>query len=153
MRIRSLFMFLMLPLAGCGTGMEEFPVAPVKGTVMCDGAPVPYVFVYFEPIMDGKSAIVGKPGFGIADVEGNFTLTTYHDADGAVVGKHRVRVEAPRGERADGFECACQLSDSIDVMEVVIKEDQENVIEVVLKPKTAKEKPMTDYEKEELEGI
>lgn len=144
---------MMIAIAGCGSGLKEFPVAPVKGKVVCNGAPVPYVFVYFEPIQTGKEAIVGKPGFGIADVEGNFVLTTYHEADGAVVGRHRVRVEAPRGDRADGFSCDCELSDSVDVMEIDIKEDQDNQVEVVLKAKTGKERPMTDYEKEEMEGI
>jgi hypothetical protein len=54
---------------------------------------VPQAFVYFEPLGDGgNSAIVGKGAFVRADDQGRFVLSTYGSCDGAVVGKHRVRV-------------------------------------------------------------
>lgn len=140
--------------AGCGAeGLMEFPVAPASGRVVCEGQPVPHVNVYFEPMQTGRDANVGKAGFAVADEAGEFVLSTYNDEDGAVIGKHRVLVEGPRGAEAAGFQCDCVLSDNIDVLEVEIVAGKENRFEVVLKKKSGREVPMSDREREEMEEI
>jgi hypothetical protein len=138
---------------GCSSGLEEFPVAAVKGRVLCDGKPVPHVNVYFEPLRTGDSAVTGKPGFAVADDKGEFVLTTYHEGDGAVIGRHRVRVEGPRGAHAAGFQCECVLSDTVDVMEVEVTKDQEHNFEVALQKNQAGQQVISDREREEREGI
>ncbi|MEM8734014.1 MAG: hypothetical protein AAGG44_07325, partial [Planctomycetota bacterium] len=138
-------------LSGCGSGIKKFPTAPVTGVVMCDGKPVPMAMVFFEPIAEGEEAMVGKPGFSRADAEGKFTLSTYGDGDGAVIGKHRVRVDTPPTGIPDG--CNCQFSDSVDVMQVEIK-DGVNEFTVDLpkaKKQRRKKKGMTDEELDEME--
>src|SRR5688572_1844660 len=82
---------------GCGAA-GDFPTAPTSGKVICEGKPVPHVMVFFEPLESGKSAIVGRSAFAIADEEGKFVLSSYGKNDGAVIGKHRVRVGLPHRE-------------------------------------------------------
>ena len=79
---------------GCGSG-GDFPVAPVSGRVLCDGQPVPHAIVFFEPLQSGDSALAGKQGIARAKEDGTFVISTYGTEDGAVVGKHRVRVARP----------------------------------------------------------
>jgi len=133
--------------AGCDSG--EFAVAPAGGTVMCEGAPVPHAMVFFEPLSSGNSALVGKQGIGVADESGKFVISTYGDNDGAVVGKHRVRVGSPNAELHPGFSCPCTVNPEIDVMEVEVTKSGENNFEVVLKKKAAREKLSID----ELEAL
>jgi hypothetical protein len=72
-------------IVGCGTGHRK-PV-PVSGKVLIDGNPVPAGFVRFEP-SDARAA-QGQIG-----ADGRFSLTTYEQGDGCVVGEHRVAVMA-----------------------------------------------------------
>lgn len=123
-------------LVGCGGG--DFATAKVTGTVLCEGKPVPGAMVYFEPIKssDSKSALVGKQGFSYTNENGEFEIATYgEDApDGAVVGQHRVRVGLI------GTPCNCVTDEEKDVMEVEVLASEDNVFEVVLPVKTARDR-------------
>jgi hypothetical protein len=121
--------------SGCSS--DDFPTVATTGRVVCEGKPVPYVMVFFEPMQTGKSALVGSQGRAIADSEGKFSISTYGTNDGAVVGHHRIRVGPPHSEDHPGFKCACLVSAERDVMEVDIKKGQKNDFEVVLKKRTA----------------
>lgn len=123
--------------AGCGG--SDFPTALTSGRVICEGQPVPHVMVFFEPIQTGEKALVGKQGFAIAEADGKFSISTYGTNDGAVVGKHRIRVGPPHGEDYPGFKCACVLNPEIDIQEVDIKKGEKNNFELVLKKKTGRE--------------
>ena len=143
-RFVSCSMIVSLTLmAGCGSE-GDFPVAPVRGRVVCEGRPVPYVRVFFEPLETGGSAIVGKQAITRTEADGTFVLSTYGTEDGAVIGKHRVRVAGPDREEHPDFTCACTLNSEIDVMEVEVMADVENEFEVVLKRKTGRERPSLD---------
>ncbi len=140
MRNSLALVVLALAAAGCGSS-GDFPVARTTGRVVCEGQPVPHVMVFFEPLLTGESALVGKQGFAIAKDDGTFAISTYGTEDGAVVGKHRVRVGPPRGGDHPGFQCACALNSEIDVMEVEIKKGETNDFELKLAKKTGKELP------------
>lgn len=119
---------------GCSKG--DFPTAKTEGVVLCEGKPVVGAAVYFEPLQStgaDASIIVGKQGFAFTDNEGKFQISTYFPGqnDGAVIGKHRVRVG--RGDA----KCNCQMSDQIDVMQVDVKSGEVNKFELVLKPANA----------------
>ncbi|MFI4874296.1 MAG: hypothetical protein ACIALR_03130 [Blastopirellula sp. JB062] len=73
-------------LSGCG-GQQDFETAPAGGEVRYDGQPLPYGTVSFRPK-------AGSPATGTIRPDGSFTLTTYHDGDGAILGKHEVLVNA-----------------------------------------------------------
>lgn len=119
---------------GCGKG--DFPTAKTEGVVLCEGKPVANAAVYFEPLKStgpDSSIIVGKQGFAFTDNEGKFQISTYFPGqnDGAVVGKHRVRVG--RGDA----KCNCSMNEEIDLMQVEVKAGEVNKFELVLKPANA----------------
>ncbi len=78
---------LALALPGCGGDPDQLPVAKVSGTLSVDGKPVNKGTVFFTPL--NKK---GRPATG-AVTDGKFTLSTYSENDGAVIGKHRVAVD------------------------------------------------------------
>lgn len=133
MKSEKLIILLVLTLvAGCSRG--DFPTAKVDGIVLCEGKPVASAAVYFEPLQSSNmKMIVGKQGFAFTDDNGRFKISTYFPGqnDGAVVGKHRVRVG--RGDA----KCNCSMNDEKDVMEVEVKGGQVNTFEVVLQSASA----------------
>jgi len=77
---------LLLAAAGCGRSLP--PVAPVSGRVMLAGKPVTTGAVWFYP------AASGRPAIGEIGSDGRYTLATFAAADGALLGEHRVVIEA-----------------------------------------------------------
>jgi hypothetical protein len=142
-RYHAIFGFLfILALSGCGG--DAFPTVSTTGTVTCNGKPVEGALVYFEPIR-GQSgtqgnAIVGKQGFSWTDSEGKFAISTYDPGgeDGAVVGKHRVRVGKGKSN------CDCETNDEKDLMEVDVIAEGENTFELVLPKKAARQRNERD---------
>lgn len=130
-----------LSVVGCSGGLKEFPVADAGGIVLCEGKPVPFAKVQFNPkSVDGsKTAIIGKPGFAFAREDGTFTLSTYGTDDGAVVGQHTVTaVPDP------GHPCNCHSDDITSLMEVEVKAGEANTFEVVIPVKPKNLKPVVD---------
>ncbi|MCU0961870.1 MAG: DUF4198 domain-containing protein [Pirellulaceae bacterium] len=125
-------------LTGCGGGGDH-PVAYTTGQVLCEGKPVPHVIVFFEPLAQSKSALAGKQGIGRADGDGKFVISTYGKDDGAVIGKHRVRVSAPNSESHPDFRCDCVLNPELDLVQVDVTQDGQNEFNIVLQKKTGKE--------------
>ena len=70
---------------GCGGEPDVLPAVPVSGTLAVEGKPVAKGAIHFHPQK-------GHTANGIVE-DGKFTLSTYKEGDGAVVGKHRVAVE------------------------------------------------------------
>ena len=122
--------------AACST--SEFPTAPVTGRVLCEGKPVPHVRVVFEPLGSG---IVGPAGFATVKEDGTFALTSYKEGDGAVIGKHRVRVGPPHHDDFPNYKCDCYLNFEVDLLEEVEVKKGKNEFELVLKKKTGREPP------------
>ncbi|MGQ0635228.1 MAG: hypothetical protein ACT4QC_11505 [Planctomycetaceae bacterium] len=110
-------------------------MAEVTGRVLCEGQPVPQAMVFFEPLPQGRSALVGKQAFAFADDEGSFVLSTYGTKDGAVVGRHRVRVGLDPERN-----CTCVTDTRIDLMEVDVKADGPNSFELVLKKRSPRDR-------------
>jgi len=79
--------------AGCGGGGPE--LAPVEGTVTLDGTPLPAAHVVFQP--QGP----GSPSSGITDENGHYELLYALDREGAMVGRHTVRITTYAQGRAD----------------------------------------------------
>ena len=93
---RSELAFLLLAaislLGGCQS--NELEVARVRGVVTLDGIPLEGGTVLFTP-QRGRSAN------GTIGADGSFTLTTYGNGDGAIVGVHQVAVFAGAPRRVD----------------------------------------------------
>lgn len=122
-------------LLGCG-GVQEFPRAQATGRVMCEGNPVPKALVTFEIKRTGESGIVGQLGRGVTDAEGKFVVSTYGDKDGAVIGKHMIRI----GKTETTPPCNCAINEMTVQMEVDVSAKGPNNFEVALEKKSAKNK-------------
>jgi hypothetical protein len=130
----------MLVLTGCGNG-DNFSTAPVTGKVVLNGEPVTEGSITFSPISDGKSELSGKPASGTIQSDGTFTLTTYEEGDGAVVGKHRVMYSPPLivpGDPAAGGHAAAAPKSKYEgatvvTPEVEVKAGEDNHFEIELK--------------------
>lgn len=88
--------FLLFVLSGCSK--SPYDLAPVTGTVSVDGQPLPDGQVMFAPRATSGSAKAGKPALGNVRADGTFSLSTYSDGDGAVVGEHLVTLYGPAPE-------------------------------------------------------
>jgi len=73
---------------GCGnSGLP--PLGTVHGTVTVAGQPIEGAAIEFTPAN-------GRPSVGETDAAGNYNLMFTYDADGALVGKHTVRITTAR---------------------------------------------------------
>ena len=145
---RSVAMLLIgsISLVGCSSE-SGYSVGRASGTVTCEGKAVPGAWVYFEPLAsEGGSALVGKQGFAIADASGKFVITTYNDNDGAVIGKHKVHVTAPKSEGEPAFKCPCVFDSESQPFLVEVKSGKNEFDLALPLPKAgakAGNKPMT----------
>jgi hypothetical protein len=80
---------LGLLVAGCGDGGKY---ARVSGVVSINGKAYPNAVVTFQPIATADNENPGRGSSGITDENGRFVLKTDDGNDGAVVGRHRVRI-------------------------------------------------------------
>ena len=79
---------LLLACAGCGSG-AKFPIAHVSGKVTFQGKPLPGGgTISFIPVEEGERRAAG----GEIKPDGTYTVSTYSEGDGALVGKHRIEV-------------------------------------------------------------
>jgi hypothetical protein len=60
--------------------------------VTIDNQPLAKGRIVFTPRNRGDGGTVGKPAFGVIQPDGSYALTTYEEADGAIVGEHSVTV-------------------------------------------------------------
>jgi hypothetical protein len=145
--MRKLLIVLhVLLFSGCA-GVEEFPLAATSGTVTCDGKPVAKAIVFFEPLPNSSSAVIGKQGYALTDENGKFVVSTYGDNDGAVIGTHKVRV----GSSETTPKCDCALLADVPVMEVEVKAGVANTFELVLNKATAADKLREQKQKQKSE--
>jgi len=67
-------------------------MAKVAGVITLDGQPLEGAKLFFSPIGSSDRPYPGPRSTGKTNAEGRFRLTTKDGYDGAVVGKHRVRI-------------------------------------------------------------
>lgn len=85
--------------AGC-RGDARLAVNPVRGRVTYNGQGVPKAVVIFFPQDAASDQGKKMRPFAYADEQGNFSLKTYVDGDGAPPGKYRVSIVAHGGTAA-----------------------------------------------------
>lgn len=96
----------------CGCGTEEFPLADVRGRILCDGKPLTWGEVIFTPRPAEGEAVpleTGKAATGQIGADGWFELSTYVSGDGAIVGRHEVQV-MPSGLRGETEPFPCMTT-------------------------------------------
>jgi hypothetical protein len=77
--------------AATGCSPSDANLAPVEGVVRLDGQPLTSGKVLFQPT-------AGRGAMGLIQSDGTFTLGTYRDADGALIGEHKVAIVAYEGD-------------------------------------------------------
>jgi len=81
---------------GCGGGAETPPLGTVSGTVTLDGKPLPDATVRFKPE-------TGRESIATTNADGQYSLRYTMEADGALVGQHRVEIStATEGHNESG---------------------------------------------------
>jgi hypothetical protein len=80
---------LLAGAGGCGSGGKY---APVSGVVTIDGKPYGEAVVTFQPFATKDNPEPGRGSSGDTDANGKFVLKTDDLKNGAVVGKHQVRI-------------------------------------------------------------
>lgn len=88
-----------LLLSGCGGNPKT---APVRGRVTLGGKPIGPGDILFAP--DAAQGTRGKPAVGRFEADGLYTLSTYREGDGAVVGRHHVVITPRPAGAAPGSE-------------------------------------------------
>ena len=92
-RFYAILSFVVLPVIGCGDGVEIPELAEVTGLITVDGTPTEGLTVTFEPKGAGAST-------GITDAAGTYKLYFNAQNSGAVPGMHTVRItQQPDAER------------------------------------------------------
>ncbi len=81
----SAVVLAMVTCLAAGCGGDQLPCAPAEGKVTLDGKPLEFGAVMFQPE-------AGPPARGTIGPDGSFTLGTYSASDGAIIGKHTVRI-------------------------------------------------------------
>jgi hypothetical protein len=97
--------------AGCGGGPK---FAKVSGIVTLDQKPYPNAIVAFQPIGSAKNPTPGRGSSALTDENGQFTLMTDDGESGAVVGKHRVRIQTKRNDPTAFFDPTTGNPDNYD---------------------------------------
>ena len=98
---------LFAAMVGCSSGGPQF--VPVSGVITLDGKPYGNAAISFQPIGEGGNPNPGRGSSAYTDENGRFVLMCDGKVNGAVVGKHRVRVttratptvESPKGGTPD----------------------------------------------------
>lgn len=112
-RLRSLAAGTLLAAlaAGCSGGPA---FAPVSGVVKLDGQPYPNAVVTFQPVGSKENSAPGRGSSAYTDGTGRFVLTSDNTVDGAVVGRHLVRIMT-RGNDVYGQSPGGGSDDAADV--------------------------------------
>src|SRR5262245_30980421 len=100
---------LALAVAGLGltaaAGWDHGPkYVQVSGVVKLNGKPYPNAVVSFQPKATPGNPNPGQGSAAITDATGRFVLKTYDGHDGAVAGKHQVRIQTNRQNPTGAFD-------------------------------------------------
>jgi len=80
---------------GCGGSAEKFPLSQLRGTVTVEGKPVGNGTIIMNPV--AQAGATGNPGKGASSTigpDGSFTMTTYQDGDGVIIGEVEITAAA-----------------------------------------------------------
>ncbi len=91
------FSSLLLAVVGCDAGPR---FVSVSGVVSLNGKPYGKAAISFQPISSAANPQPGRGSSAYTDENGRFKLTSDNTKNGAVVGKHLVRITTRAGEIA-----------------------------------------------------
>jgi hypothetical protein len=91
-RLSSFALLLLVTLVGC----SDAKFVPVSGIVKIDGVPYSKAVVTFQPISVANDPNPGRGSSSYTDENGRYTLEC-GTIKGALIGKHRVRIQTAGG--------------------------------------------------------
>ncbi|MFO0797495.1 MAG: hypothetical protein U0804_08450 [Gemmataceae bacterium] len=92
----------LVAAAGCGGDGPKY--VPVSGFVKVDNQPYPNAVVSFQPVGSKENSAPGRGSSAVTDSNGHYTLYVDDGTRGAVVGKHKVRIQTKRDEPVAVFD-------------------------------------------------
>lgn len=92
----------LVAAAGCGGDGPKY--VPVSGVVKVDGQPYKGAVVSFQPVGGKENASPGRGSSALTDANGRYSLLVDDGTTGAVVGKHKVRIQTKRDDPAAFFD-------------------------------------------------
>lgn len=87
---------VLATIVGCGGSGPKY--VKVTGVVTLDGKPYKNALVSFQPIAEPGKLNAGVGSGAVTDAEGKFALQSQDGKPGAVVGKHRIRIQTKRDD-------------------------------------------------------
>jgi len=99
--VRPCLLGAALLCAAAGCGKDPYKAAAVSGTVTLDGKPLADAWVTFMPVGTKEHPDPGPTSSGKTDAQGKYKLAIEPGKPGAVVGKHKVAVNAGGGTAGD----------------------------------------------------
>jgi hypothetical protein len=123
---------------GCRYKPDLPPTAEVSGTVTLDGQPLSGAMIQFVP--DAQKGTKGASGVAASDEKGHFDVTTA-GVKGALVGSHKIRVEARARPKDETDTLPPSLipekynNPSTSGLSAEVKGEQKNVVDLPLKSK------------------
>jgi hypothetical protein len=106
---------LLAGASGCG-GDSKY--VPVSGLVTLNGKPYPKAVVVFQPVATPDNANPGRGSSAFTDENGRFVLKTDNGQTGAVVGRHRVRIQTRRDLPMTGEDSKTGSPDDIPLQQL-----------------------------------
>ena len=101
-RLRSLVVCIAAILALSGCGGQQFDTGTVSGTVTLDGQPLANASVQFTPTGVQNFDTPAPGSYGRTNANGEYSLKVITtDAEGALVGMHRVSITLDEEESED----------------------------------------------------
>jgi hypothetical protein len=91
---------LLVVPAGC----SRSKYVSVSGVVTVNGKPYKNAVVSFQPMGTAKNPEPGQGSSALTDENGRYTLVTNDGQPGALVGKHRVRIQTKRDDPTAYFD-------------------------------------------------
>ena len=89
---RSVSFLILISLIITGCSGDDRGLAPVSGTVLFNGKPLPNAGIIFTPDEDNT-----RVGVGSTDKDGKYKLTSFQINDGAKIGKYAITIRAEEG--------------------------------------------------------
>jgi hypothetical protein len=129
---------LAVVAVGCRYKPDLPPTAEVSGSVTLDGRPLNGAMIQFVP--DAQKGTKGASGVAASDEKGHFHVTTA-GVKGALVGSHKIRVEARAKPKNETDTMPASLipakynDPGTSGLRTDVKADQKNVVDLPLKSK------------------
>lgn len=94
--LSALALSIAVTFSGC-MKRDPWGAIPINGRVTIDGKPLANAEILYFPVAEGQA----RPGFGLSDRDGHFSIISTEEIRGVVPGEYRIAISAPLAEAVD----------------------------------------------------